>query len=232
MEDTRFAVIGVGKYGNQIALKLAHKGAEVLCFDVNEENIERIKDDVAYAVTMDCTDKKNLLAHNLEQVDAAVVAIGENFEATILTSVHLLDLGIKRVIARASGVQQKTILEKIGITEILAPENEVAEYMVETLMNPSVVSVLQLADDFEIAEIKTPKKLANRTLKDVGFSERYKLTLVTIKREFNEKNENGEDCVNCHIVGVLSPDTMIKETDKLVVFGTLKSIERLLEINQ
>lgn len=231
MDDTRFAVIGVGRYGYQIAVKLAKRGAEVFCFDTNEERIEQIKDDVAHAVTMDSTEKKNLLSQNIENVDAAVVAIGENFEATILTSVHLLDMGIKRVIARASGVQQKTILEKIGITEILTPEDEVAESMVETLMNPSIISFLQLPDNYEIAEIKTPKGIANRTVEDVGLRDKYQLTLVTLKREFEEK-QNGEMVMAQHTIGVPSSDTVIYESDTLVVFGTTNAIKKLLEINE
>ena len=117
MEGNKFVVFGVGRYGRQIALKLAKKGAEVYCFDFSEDKIEGLKDDVALAVTMDCTLKKNLLSQSIEDVDAAVIAIGENFEATILTCVHLIDMGIKRIIARASGEQQRTILEKIGVTD-------------------------------------------------------------------------------------------------------------------
>ena len=142
MEGNKFVVFGVGRYGRQIALKLAKKGAEVYCFDFSEDKIEGLKDDVALAVTMDCTLKKNLLSQSIEDVDAAVIAIGENFEATILTCVHLIDMGIKRIIARASGEQQRTILEKIGVTEILTPEDAVAEDVVETLMNPSIISFL------------------------------------------------------------------------------------------
>ena len=90
MEGNKFVVFGVGRYGRQIALKLAKKGAEVYCFDFSEDKIEGLKDDVALAVTMDCTLKKNLLSQSIEDVDAAVIAIGENFEATILTCVHLI----------------------------------------------------------------------------------------------------------------------------------------------
>ncbi len=230
MEGNKFAVIGVGRYGYHIALKLARKGSEVFCFDTSEDKIELIKEDVALAVAMDCTDKKNLLAQSIESVDACVVAIGENFEATILTCVHLLDLGIPRIIARASGEQQRTILERIGIKEILTPEDEVAENVVETLMNPNIIAFLQLPDNYEIAEIKTPKGIANRTVGDIGLRDKYRLTLVTLKREFEEE-VNGEIVKEQHTIGVAGSETMIYETDTLVVFGTIKDVERLLEIN-
>lgn len=228
---SKFAVIGVGRYGATIARRLAEKGAQVFAFDPNEEKIENIKDDVAFAVTIDATDIRALQTQGLEEMDAAVVAIGENFEATILTCVHLIDLGVKRIIARASGEHQRLILEKIGVTEILTPENEVAYVVREKLLNPSIVSFLQLPDDHEIAEIRAPKGVVGRTIDDVGFRNKYEMTLITIKREY-EITKNGEDCTETHIIGVPKSNMEIKEKDTLVVFGAAKSVERFMEINE
>lgn len=222
----KFAVLGVGKYGSTIARRLAEKGAQVFAFDCKEEKIEAIKDDVAFAVTLDTTDVKALKSQNIVEVDAAIVAIGENFEATILTAVHLMDLGIKRIIARAGGTHQKLILEKIGIKEILTPEEEVAFVVREQLLNPSVISFLQLPDDYEIAEIKAPNGILNRSIRDIEFRNVYKLTLVTIK---SESVVNGN--IETHVVGVPSYDYLIKEKDTLVVFGTKQNVERFIEIN-
>ena len=231
MNYSKFAVIGVGRYGATIARRLAEKGAQVFAFDPNEEKIENIKDDVAFAVTLDATDIRALKTQNLGELDAAVVAIGENFEATVLTCVHLLDMGVKRVIARASGDHQRLILEKIGVTEILTPENEVAYVVREKLLNPNIVSFLQLPDDHEIAEIKAPKGCVGRTIDHVGFRNKYEMTLITIKREY-ELTKNGEDCTEEHITGVPKSDMVIQEKDTLVVFGTAKSVERFIEINE
>ena len=86
MQHSKFAVIGVGRYGLTIAKNLAEKGAQVFAFDADEEKIEALKDDVAFAVTLDSTDIRALKSQNIEEMDAVVVAIGETFEATILTS--------------------------------------------------------------------------------------------------------------------------------------------------
>lgn len=231
MNYSKFAVIGVGRYGSTIARRLAEKGAQVFAFDPNEEKIESIKDEVAFAVTLDATDMRALKAQNLDEMDAAVVAIGENFEATVLTCVHLLDIGVKRVIARASGDHQRLILEKIGVTEILTPENEVAYVVREKLLNPNIVSFLQLPDDHEIAEIRAPKGCVGRTIHDVGFRNKYEMTLITIKREY-EVVKNGEDCTEQHIIGVPKSDMVINYKDTLVVFGAAKSVERFIEINE
>lgn len=231
MNYNKFAVIGVGRYGSTIAKKLAERGAQVFAFDPNEDKIENIKDDVAFAVTLDATDVRALRSQNIEELDAAVVAIGENFEATVLTCVHLMDLGVKRIIARASGDHQRLILEKIGITEILTPEEEVAYVVGEKLINPNIVSFLQLPDDHEIAEIRAPKGCVGRTIDDVGFRNKYEMTLVTIKREY-DITRNGEDLTEQHIIGVPKSDTIIKEKDTLVVFGSSKSVEKFIEINE
>ena len=231
MNYNKFAVIGVGRYGSTIARGLAEKGAQVFAFDPNEEKIENIKHEVAFAVTLDATDMRALQTQNLEEMDAAVVAIGENFEATVLTCVHLMDIGVKRVIARASGDHQRLILEKIGVTEILTPEIEVAYVVREKLLNPNIVSFLQLPDDHEIAEIRAPKGVVGRTIDDVGFRNKYEMTLITIKREY-EITKNGEDSTEQHIIGVPKSDMEIKEKDTLVVFGAAKSVERFIEINE
>lgn len=231
MNYNKFAVIGVGRYGSTIARGLAEKGAQVFAYDISEKKIEKIKDEVAFAVTMDSTEMRALKTQNFLELDAAVVAIGENFEATVLTCVHLIDIGVKRVIARASGDHQRLILEKIGVVEIVTPENEVAFVVREKLLNPNIVSFLQLPDDHEIAEIRAPKGCVGRTIDHVGFRNKYEMTLITIKREY-DITKNGEDTMEQHIIGVPKSDMVIKEKDTLVVFGAAKSVERFIEINE
>ncbi|MFB6258050.1 MAG: TrkA family potassium uptake protein [Flavobacteriales bacterium] len=231
MLGMKFAVIGVGKYGSAIARELAEKGAEVYAFDGNEEKVEQIKDDVAFSVTLDATDKKALRSQNIQNVDAVVLAIGENFEALILAAVHLVELGVPRLIGRASGPQQKMILEKVGVNEILTPEDEVAFIVAERLLNPSIISFLQLPDNYEIAEIKAPKAITNRTIEDIGLRNKYHLTIVTIKRAY-EKMQKGASVEEEHILGVPGSDTVIQQKDTIVVFGRSKDVARFIEINK
>ncbi len=231
MKGSKFAVFGVGKYGSAIARNLALKGSEVHVFDLSSEKIENIKDEVALAVSLDSTDKKALKAQDLNGFDAAVVAIGENFEGVILTTSNLMDLGVKRIIARATGVNQEKILNKIGVQEILLPEEEVANSVAEKLINPNITAFLQLPDEFEIAEIKAPKKIANCTLASIKLNQKYQLTLITLKRVFEVK-KNGELLAEEHIIGVTNSETIVYDTDTLVVFGGLKNIQRFIEINE
>lgn len=230
MSRNRFAVIGVGRYGTQIANKLSAKGAEVFAFDNNLDRIENIKDNVALAVQLDTTDQKAMLSQKINEMDAAVVAIGENFEATILTVMNLLDFKVPRVIVRASGENQKRILKSLGIEEILAPEEEFASLVAEQLINPNITAFLQLPDNYEVAEVKAPRGIANRSLEDIDLVNKYNLTLITIKRCYEEE-KNGEVVREEHILGVPRAETVVYTTDTLIVFGTLDNVKRFLEIN-
>ena len=227
MKSMRYVVIGIGKYGSRIALEMAGRGAEVFAIDCVEERVEQVAEDVAISITMDSTDPKALRSQKLEGMDAAVVAIGENFEATVLTTLNLMDLGIPRVIVRASGRDQERILRKLGVEEILAPETEFAGIVAERLMNPNLRGFLELPDDYEIAEIKAPTGCVGRTLGEIDLTNRYELRLITIRRTYNEQGGDQE-----HLIGIPRPDTTVQETDTLVVFGTLGNVNRLLEVNE
>lgn len=228
-KSSRFAVFGIGRYGKQIALSLASKGAEVITFDTNPNRSESIKDDVALAVTLDSTDIRSLQSQNVQEMDAAIVAIGENFEATVLTSLNLLDLGVPRVIVRSNGEHQQRILSSLGIQEILTPESEVASIVSERLIHPNIGGFLELPDDYEIAEIHAPQNCIGRTLGSIDLTNRYELRLITIRRKFSGEKEGEPD--QEHIIGVPKADMVIQDTDTLVVFGTLNGVKRFLEIN-
>lgn len=230
MRGTKFTVIGMGKYGKAIANILSNRGAEVIAIDNREELIEDIQDDVALAVTMDATERKALEAQNIQESDAVVVAIGTNFEALILCCFQLQELGVKRIIARANEERQKAILQKMGIKEILEPEKEIGNFISEQLINPNIVSFLQLPDDYEVAEIKPPIGIANRTVEEIALRTKYRLNLITIKRCFEEDKGDKIETIQ-HILGVPSSDTIINETDTLIVFGTSRDIKRFIEIN-
>lgn len=226
----RYAVIGLGQFGRAIASVLAGKGAEVIAIDNNPTHIDAIKDDVAHAIKMDATDKKALMSQGVQEVDAVVLAIGKDFEALLLCAAHLLEMDVNRIIARAHGKHQRMILEKLGVTEILSPEDEVGKLVAERLFNPNILSYLELPDSYEIVEIKAPKGIINRSLEDIGLRDKYKLTVITIKREFHE-TRNGQQVTEQHVLGVPSSKTTITESDTLMVFGLVKDIQRFTDIN-
>ena len=231
MSQYKFAVIGLGQFGNAIARTLAIRGAEVLAIDTSEEHIEDIKEEVSYAVCMDATDIRVLRSQNVQDMDAVVVAIGEDFEALMLCVVQLMELKVKRIMARANGKHQRQILEKVGVTEILSPENDVGLAVAERLLNPNILTSLMLPDNYEIVEIKTPRTMANRSLGDINLRIKYNLNLITLKRE-TEAIRDGEVIKEAHILGVPNSETVLIESDTIIVFGLVRDIERFIEINQ
>ena len=230
MNSNKFAVIGIGHFGRAIALNLSRKGADVMAIDNNYERIDQISDEVSYAVTLDATDRKALLSQDIKSFDVVIVAIGAHFEQRLLCVAVLLDLGIKRIICRALGRNQRIILEKMGITEILSPEDEVGTSLARRLMNPSMISYLDLSDDYSVTEIIAPKFVCGEALGKIDLRDKYKLSLITIKRVFIEIVK-GVKTETQHVIGVPDTKTIIEEKDTLILFGRNRDIEKFVEIN-
>jgi trk system potassium uptake protein TrkA len=230
MNAEKFAVIGMGHFGRAIALSLSRKGADVMAIDTDYERIEQISDEVSYAVTLDATDKKALLSQDIRSFDVVIVAIGENFEHRLLCVAVLMDLNVKRIICRAMGHNQRIILEKMGITEIISPEYEVGTAVARRLMNPSMISYLDLSDDYCVTEIIAPKLICGMPLGKIDLRDKYKLSLITIRREYAESKKGGETLVQ-HVIGVPDTKTVIQDKDTLIFFGRNRDIEKFVEIN-
>jgi len=218
----KFAVIGLGQFGTAIAKKLAEKGAEILAIDSDPDKVESIRDYVTYGVTLDATSRPALESQNIADMDAVVVSIGQNFECTMLTVVQLQSLGVKRLMARAQGETQRRILTKLGVEEILSPEEEVGKNVAERLLTPGMLMAVQLPDNYEIVEVEAPKSTVGRSLEDIGLTKKYKLSLITLLRKTNGDH---------HILGVPEDDTVVEPNDLMVVFGTTKDVERFIHIN-
>ncbi|MEN8138309.1 MAG: TrkA family potassium uptake protein [Bacteroidota bacterium] len=219
----RFAVIGIGRFGTAIAKKLAIKGAEVIAIDRSKDKIDKIKEHVTYSVALDSTDKNALFSQNINEMDAVVVSIGEDFQALLLTTFILQELNVKRIIVRAQGEAQKKILKKMGIEELLSPEDEVSNNITESLINPSVLLCVTLPDSYEIIEIKAPKNTIGRSIFDIRLREKYKINLITLLRKRGDEH---------HILGVPKQDTVIEEDDLILAFGLTKNVDRFIEINK
>jgi trk system potassium uptake protein TrkA len=231
MSKKQFAVIGIGQFGEAIAKSLSKKGAEVLAIDANQERIDYISTEVSYAVALDATDKKALLMQNIQDFDAVVISIGEQFEQLLLCAVNLIELKVKRIIARAKGDANKLILQKLGIEEIFQPEFEVGALVAERLMNPSIVSYLQLPDGYSIAEIEPPQAIIGRTLGDIKLRDNYRINLITVKRDFEVEKE-GEKITESHLTGVPQSTTVIEKQDNMLIFGKESDIQKFIEINR
>ncbi|CUS97135.1 potassium channel family protein [Candidatus Kryptobacter tengchongensis] len=213
----KFAIIGLGIFGKNLALELAEGDAEVLAIDVNEERINEINHPNITAVKLDSTDVRELERFGLKDMDAVIVTIGENFEALLLTCVLLKELGTDRIIARATEEIHKKILKSIGIKEedIISPEEEVAKRLSKLLLSDGFIEFFEITKDYEIAWIKAPESFVGKTIRELELRKNYNLLLVTVIK--NKKP-----------IGVPDPDTKIDPEDELLIFGKDKDIKKII----
>lgn len=215
MKESRFAVIGLGRFGSLLVRALSEEGMEVIAVDRNQHAVEAVKDYATVAVAFDSTNREALLEHGINEVDVAVVGIGENFEANLFTSLLLKKTGTARVIARAMTSLQADILRGIGVDEVVSPEEESARRLARTLSRPNLLDFIEIAAEHVIVQVKAPQRFAGKSILDLEIRRKYNVNLVAIKR-----HKGG-------IVGVPRAEDVIEENDVMVIVGREKDIARM-----
>ncbi|MCX8076717.1 MAG: TrkA family potassium uptake protein [Aquificaceae bacterium] len=191
-----FGVIGLGRFGFNVAKTLAEGGAEVIACDVDEERVRRIADMVHQAFVLDATDEKALKESGIANADVVVVSIGENIEASILVVVQLMELGVKEIIAKAVNPLHGRILERLGISRVIHPERDMAIRLAHSLLVGGFIEEIPIAHNYSIFEMLPIAKFHNKTLKELDLRRRYDMTVLAIKR--GEKfivNPSGDEWV-------------------------------------
>ena len=221
----RFAVIGLGRFGQKLAVALAMSGAEVIAMDKNRDQVDLIRDQVSHAVRLDSTDEEALKAQGVDKVDVAMVSIGQGtgqgFEAAVLTVVNLRQMGVGHIYARAESLTAGEVFSKIGATEVIYPEIESAQRLADKLIAPQIWEKIDFAPGYSLARIKAPASFDGMTVKEMRLREKYNLNLVLIKRAGQGKKEEEE------IINVPMPDTIIYQGDILMVAGADKDLANL-----
>ncbi len=225
----KICVIGLGYFGYNLALSLSKSGAEVLAVDNHQEKIDEISDKVAHAVCMDSVDTKALKSLGLEDMDAVVVAIGEGFESSLLTTAHLQELGIERIHNRVTSQVHERILKLMKLENLYFPEVEAAEHLKNKLLVPGIRQSYKLDDKHGIYEIDAPKKFVGKTIIQTNLREDYNLNLLTIKRKLDKKSGFLGKKEEVKVIGSPKPNESIMENDILALFGELKDVKNLLE---
>lgn len=219
----RIAVFGLGQFGMPLALALAERGAEVLAFDTNRESVEAVADKVASAVILDCTDERALKAQGLEGLDMAVVAIGENFEANVLSTLLLKSIGVPRVLTRANTWAQHEILVRIGADEVISPEDDAARRLARRLVQPNILDHFGLGKELSLVEMKTPARFVGHSIRDLDLRGRYHVNLVAIEHRPEERKGEDRD------IEVPVPDYVFRADDLLFVVGRDEDLQVLVE---
>jgi trk system potassium uptake protein TrkA len=223
----RFMVIGLGRFGRRLAQVLTKAGHEVIAVDSREELVEDVRDEVALAVCLDATDPELLKSQDVAGVDAAIVCIGEDFEANALTTATLKSLEVRYVVSRASSEIQRRILARIGADQVIFPEEEIADRLASHLANPNIVEHLVLAEGHDLIQIRAPAEWHDRTLGEIDLRRKYEVNLVAIKRTVRTRNEAGEEVESEEVVDLPMAHTIIREGDVLVLVGGSASLANL-----
>lgn len=223
MTKKRYAVIGLGHFGLNLCLNLAKKRNEVLALDVKEERVELLRDKVAHVYVADSRDTKALHSLGLNDFDAVIVAIGEDFEASVLTIANLQEMKVKHIISRIISPVHEKILRLMNIEDLISPEAESSIQLSRKLSLNGIIDSFEVTENFIIAEIKIPPHLVGKKLEDINLRKKYNINLITIMRNIKDKKSN----TSLQTIGIPMPTTVFEENDILVVFGHEKDISSL-----
>ncbi|RYJ03542.1 MAG: TrkA family potassium uptake protein [Actinomycetales bacterium] len=204
-------MLGLGRFGTSVARSLVHLGHEVLAVDERPEIVQRYASDFTHVVAADTTDTEALRQIGAEQFDVAVVGIGTDLEASVLTVLGLLDLGVKEVWAKAISGKHAAILERVGATHVVRPESQMGK-RVAHLVTGTMTDFIEFDDGFAIARTKAPVCTADRTLTDSAVRQKYGVTIVGVK-------SRGQDFTYAQA------DTFVTDGDELIVSGPTSKVE-------
>ncbi|RPH55911.1 MAG: TrkA family potassium uptake protein [Acidobacteria bacterium] len=220
MKRKQFGVIGLGRFGSAMAMTLTELGHDVIGVDGDESKVQQLADVITHALQIDATDEKSLRAAGIQDVDVAVVSIGENIESSLLVVMQLRDLGIGTIVAKAVTPLHGRILEKLGVSRVIFPEREMAIRIAHSLVLPNVIDYIELSRDFSIVEVPAPAAFVGRTLKQLELRPRLGLTLIAIKRQSDDSSA---------VVTNIAPaaDETIRPGDILALLGSNEKLNQL-----
>jgi trk system potassium uptake protein TrkA len=212
-----FLVCGLGRFGGALARELTSLGHEVLGVDISERNVQDHAAILTHVVQADTTDEDALREIGASDFRTAIVAIGSNIEASILTTSVLVDLGLPKIVAKAVTAAHGTILERVGAHRVVFPEADMGRRVAHTVTGRTI-DFIQLDPGFALVETTAPSELAGRTLAQAEVRRRYGITVVCVKPEGGSFT-------------YATPDTVVKPGDILVVAGETKHAERFAELS-
>ena len=177
-----FAIVGLGRFGAALALALEEHGHHVLGIDETEDTVQRYADYLTQTVKLDATDEEALRSVDIASFDTVVVAIGTDFESNLLATVALKNLGVRKVICKTITKRQQDILRKVGADRVILPEFEAGCRLADELMNPGLLERFHLGPGYSIAEVVTPRSLANQSLNQLDLRKRFGVNVLLVKR--------------------------------------------------
>ncbi|MBI4879138.1 MAG: TrkA family potassium uptake protein [Planctomycetes bacterium] len=210
-----FVVIGLGIFGQNVALRLTRAGHSVLALDRDPAEVQAVADEIDAALCLDTTDEEALRGLGLERMTCAVVAIGtESIEASILTTALLRQIGVPRIVARAVSDLHGRVLLAVGAHQVVSPEAEMGERLARQLGQPNVLERLELGEGVEAVELEAPQAFVGKTLVELDLRRRYGITVAAVRR-------------GGRISATISGEDRVENGDVLLVIGSTAAIQRI-----
>lgn len=225
----KYIIIGLGNFGSSLAERLTSKGNEVIGVDSQMSKVEALKEKITHTICLDCTDPQAVTHLPFGDTDIVFVAIGENEGANIMATALMKQLKVKRLISRAISQLHQTVLEAMGVDEIVHPEEETAERWAKKLNMRGVVDSFELTTNYNIIEATTPKSFIGKTIQEIAFRKNYNIVLLTIIKMVDQKSIFGNTGKKQQVQGVVSSRTVVEEGDILVMYGNIKDIQAILK---
>lgn len=213
---SRVVVIGLGRFGSSLALELVERGTEVLALDARQHLVQQFADELTHTAVVDTTDPEALRQLDVPSFDRAVVAIGDDIEASILTTSLLSDFGIKHIWAKAVSRQHGRILERVGAHRVVLPEHDMGE-RVAHLVTGRMLDYIEFEDDYALVKTRAPALAVGRPLCESQLRSKYHVTIVGIKRP-------NEDFTYA------TQDTVLRHDDILIAAGQSHDVERFADL--
>lgn len=212
-----FIVIGLGRFGSNLARELCAQGNEVLALDDHSELVQQISDDVTYAVVGDSRDKEVLKSLGVRDMDCAIVAIGGDLTTSVLTAMNLMELGVKEVVCKAHDEMHRKVLEKLGVNHVIIPEQEQALRLAKSLGSQNMLEYIELSKDYSIIEITAPNVWCDKSIKELNLRPKYGINVIAV-------SANGNISVSP------SGDYVIRQGDTIMVLGDNKSLKAVQKL--
>jgi trk system potassium uptake protein TrkA len=218
----KVVVFGLGKFGASVATRLFVEGLEILAVDQDLKLVEQVRDKVSTAIACDATDRANLEAYDIGRMDVAVVAIGSNFEASVLVTLLCKELGVPLIVAKALNRLQQRVLQEVGADQVILPEEEMGSRLAEHLLHESVVDFVELPEGYSLRRLEVPEEWVGRSLAELELLSSKGLNLIQIIRK-NPKE--GEEPVQ---IPLPHGEMVLEAGDRIDLIGPDTALNRYL----
>jgi trk system potassium uptake protein len=222
-----YIIIGLGNFGVALAERLTAMGHEVIGVDTNMNRVEEYKNSIGSTICLNVTEAATLKLLPLDDADEVIVTIGELVSDSVLSVALLKQHGVKRLVARASNPLHRTILEAIGVDEVIMPEAQAAEEFALSLESPLVRGVYEVSETQRLVEMEIPPILVSQTLDQANLAENFGVKLVAVKRQFVRKNLFGQESVYYDVADMDMDGFRFMQNDRIVIFGDIKAVQKI-----